>query len=62
MIKYKYRKLTHLPIGFGIIIIVTLIILMFFVGIIIGYLLNHENPISFFDYQTWRHFKQLFGG
>ncbi|GEP78068.1 DNA-directed RNA polymerase subunit beta [Staphylococcus carnosus] len=62
MIKSVYRKMRHLPIGFGIIIIVILIILMFLVGIIIGYLLNHENPLSFFDYQTWRHFKQLFGG
>ncbi|MHD0397194.1 hypothetical protein ACY2DA_04865 [Staphylococcus simulans] len=36
--------------------------LMCLIGMCIGFILNHQNPLHIFEYQTWYHFKQIFGG
>ncbi|MGV3129635.1 DNA-directed RNA polymerase subunit beta [Staphylococcus sp. IVB6181] len=62
MIKQWTSKLMRLPMGYHILIVLILLVCMFIIGMCIGFLLNHQNPLKLFDYQTWYHFKQIFGG
>lgn len=62
MMKRFYFKVIKWPMGVHILIVMFMMLLMFFIGMCIGFILNHQNPLNIFEYQTWYHFKQIFGG